>query len=50
MSLLALIFSFIKYIGKKEKIGNDKFSEREKVAHDSGRDFASKANVCVLDP
>lgn len=37
-------------MGKKEKISNDTFSEREQVAHDSGKDFASKANVCVLDP
>lgn len=37
-------------MGKKEKITNDTFSGREELAQDSGTDFASKANVCILDP
>lgn len=37
-------------MGKKEKIANDTFGGSEELAHDSGTDFASKANVCILDP
>lgn len=34
-------------MGKKEKIGNDTFSGREEVAHDSGKDFAKGECMCI---
>lgn len=37
-------------MGKKIKIANDTFSGREELTHDSEADFASKANVCLLEP
>lgn len=35
---------------EKIKIASDTFSGREELAHDSETDFATKANVCLLEP